>query len=55
MNEKLKQKVIQLLTDLKENGTFYTSAIELDIYLPKSSDGEDYEARINTLLTELKN
>ena len=54
MKEKLKEQVIKFLEDLKQVGSFYISAIEIDTYDELKLDGEILELRLTQLLTELK-
>ncbi|KKM68642.1 hypothetical protein LCGC14_1458780 [marine sediment metagenome] len=43
----------ELLTDLKRCGIFYYSAIEIDIHVDNSIDGEEFEEKINSLLEKI--
>jgi hypothetical protein len=49
----LKKETKSLLEDLKRCGIFYASAIEIDLYIDNSIDGEEFEKRIDKLLNEL--
>ena len=42
-----------ILQDLKKYGSFYYSAIELDIHAEGAMDGEEFEKRIDALLKKI--
>lgn len=48
------KKTKRLLLLLKQYGSFYPSAIEIDIYKKPFMDGEDFKKKINGLLKEIK-
>jgi len=46
-------KLIELLNDILNSGTWYPSALEIDQYSGDKNDGEDLERRIRDLLFEV--
>lgn len=56
-NERERTRVLtetkSLLSDLKRCGSFYYTAIKLDIYDKDAIGGEELENRIDTLLTDI--
>ncbi len=52
--DKLLKEAEKLLTDLKRCGSFYNSAIELDMYQKYSINGEEFENRIDELLKKIQ-
>jgi len=49
-DEELLKDLFNTLTDFKENGTFFISAIELDMFY----DGEEFEKKLDKLLERIK-
>ena len=49
----LLEEINELLQDLKRCGSFYYSAIELDIHTENFINGEELEKRINKLLHKI--
>ena len=46
-------ELLNILQDLKTHGSFYCSAIELDMHTKGAIDGEEFEKRIDTLLKKI--